>query len=150
MKFAPLALAVALATIAIAPAVAADCVSGPEGNLCKAENGDPRAMYMVGRRFYLDGLAAESGDMTDAYVWASRSKEAGFLGGRMLLKMVYLQLGDGHHLDYVQAHIWLSQAIDGGDDYLVPWRKRLRYRMTDEQIAEATAKAIAEGKERAE
>ncbi len=140
MKLACLGFALAM-IVATAPASAADCAVGPEGNLCKAENGDPRAMYMVGRRFYLDSLEAESGDLSDAYFWASRSKEEGFLGGRMLLKMVYLQLGDGHHNDYVQAHVWLTGAIDGGDEYLVPWRKRLEYRMTDEQIAEADAKA---------
>ncbi|MDP6352955.1 MAG: hypothetical protein QF926_05280 [Alphaproteobacteria bacterium] len=133
MKLACLALAM---IAAMAPAaVAADCAPGPEGNLCKAENGDSLAMYMVGREAYAEGR--QTGDLTEAYKWASRSREAGFLGGRMLFKMVLLQMGDGIHRDYVQAHRWLSIAIDGGDDYLVPWRKRLEARMTVEQRAEA-------------
>jgi TPR repeat protein len=146
MKLACLGFALAM-IVATGPASAADCAVGPEGNLCKAENGDPRAMYMVGRRYYLDSLEADSGDLSDAFFWAWSSNEAGFLGGRMLLKMVYLQLGDGHHHDYVQAHVWLSAAIDGGDEYLVPWRKRLEYGMTDEQIAAADAKAAEHAEE---
>ena len=138
MKLACLALAVAMMA-ATAPAAVAECTPGPEGNLCKAENGDVAAMYMVGRRAYLDGR--ETGDLAVAYYWARRSKEGGFLGGRMLLKMVHLQMGDGIHHDYVQAHRWLSEAIDGGDDYLVVWRKRLEDKMTAEQLAEAGAQA---------
>jgi TPR repeat protein len=143
MKFASLAVAAVLFT-ASAPAMAVECATGPEGNLCKAENGDPRAMYLVGRRAYVDGLETESGDLTDAFYWAARSKEGGFLGGKMLLKMVYIQMGEGSHHDYVQAHVWLTNAINGGDDYLVAWRKRLEYRMTDEQVAEAVNQAVSE------
>ena len=138
MKLARLALALAMIA-AIAPAAAAECAPGPEGNLCKAESGDPLAMYMVGRRAYLEGR--ETGDLAEAFDWARRSKEAGYRGGRMLLKMVYLQMGDGVHHDYVQAHRWLSEAIDGGDDYLVAWRNRLEAKMTAEQLAEARERA---------
>ena len=121
--------------IAAGPAGAAGCPPGPEGNRCKAENGDPRAMYLIGREAYDE--ARQSGDFSEAYMWASRAKDAGFLGGRMLLKMVYLQAGDGLHHDYVEAHRWLSAAIADGDDYLVSWRQRLEAKMTPEQIAEA-------------
>lgn len=138
MKLACLAFAVVMIA-ATAPAAVAECTPGPEGNLCKAENGDVAAMYMVGRRAYLDGRV--TGDLAVAYYWARRSKEGGFLGGRMLLKMVHLQMGDGIHHDYVQAHRWLSEAIEGGDDYLVVWRKRLENKMTAEQLAEAGAQA---------
>ena len=129
-----LGLALALWTAA-GPAGAADCPPGPEGNRCKAENGDPRAMYLIGREAYDE--ARTTGDFSEAYMWASRSKEAGFLGGRMLLKMVYLQAGEGLHHDYVKAHGWLSAAIADGDEYLVPWERRLEAKMTPEQIAEA-------------
>lgn len=129
-------LGLALVTlIAVGPAGASDCPPGPEGNRCKAENGDPRAMYLIGRQAY--DAARESGDFSEAYEWASRSKEAGFLAGRMLFKMVHLQAGDGQHHDYVEAHRWLSAAITDGDDYLLPWQRRLEAKMTPEQIAEA-------------
>ena len=131
-----MALGFALAMlIAAGPVGANDCAPGPEGNRCKAENGDPRAMYLIGREAY--DAARESGDFSEAYEWASRAKEAGFLGGRMLFKMVHLQAGDGHHHDYVEAHRWLSTAIADGADYLIPWRRRLEAKMTSEQIADA-------------
>ncbi len=120
MKLARRALALAMIAAMAPAAAAAECPPGPEGNLCKAENGDPLAMYMVGRRAYLEGR--ETGDLAEAFDWAWRSKEAGYLGGRMLLKMIYLQMGDGFHRDYVQAHRWLSEAIEGGDDYLASSR----------------------------
>jgi hypothetical protein len=96
-------------------------------------------MYMVGRSAFLEGR--ETGDLTEAFDWARRSKEAGNRSGRMLLKMVYLQMGEGNHRDYAQAHRWLSEAIDGGDDYLVAWRERLEAKMTAEQLAEARERA---------
>ena len=129
-----LGLALALWTAA-GPAGAEDCPPGPEGNRCKAENGDPRAMYLIGREAYDE--ARTTGDFSEAYMWASRSKEAGFLGGSMLFKMVHLQAGEGLHHDYVEAHRWLSAAIADGDEYLVPWERRLEAKMTPEQIAEA-------------
>jgi TPR repeat protein len=116
-------------------AAQAQCPPLPEGMLCAAENGDPRAMYMIGREAY--DKARQTGDFSAAYLWAKRAKEAGFLGGKMLYKMVHLQAGDGLHHDYVEAHQWLSQAIADGDEYLVPWRRRLEAKMTAEQIAQA-------------
>ena len=134
MNWMTLGLAVALWTVA-GPAGAEGCPTGPVGNRCRAENGDPRAMYLVGREAYDE--ARTTGDFSEAYMWALRSKEAGFLGGRMLFKMVHLQAGEGLHHDYVEAHRWLSAAIADGDEYLVPWERRLEAKMTPEQIAEA-------------
>ena len=90
MNMMTLGLALALWTAA-GPAGAEGCPPGPEGNRCRAENGDPRAMYLVGREAYDE--ARTTGDFSEAYMWASRSKEAGFLGGSMLFKMVHLQAG---------------------------------------------------------
>lgn len=125
------ALAVAMA----ACAAAAECPRGPEGNLCKAESGDPMAMYLVGREAYAAGR--ESGDLSEALDWARKARDAGYRGGRMLLKMVYVQMGEGTHLDYAQAWRWLTDAIEAGDDYLETWRARLETRMTEEQLARA-------------
>ena len=129
------ALAVAMAACA---AAAAECPRGPEGNLCKAENGDPMAMYLVGREAYAAGR--ESGDLSEALDWARKARDAGYRGGRMLLKMVYVQMGEGTHLDYAQAWRWLTGAIEAGDDYLETWRARLETRMTEEQLARARAR----------
>ena len=129
------ALAVAMAVCA---AAAAECPRGPEGNLCKAENGDPMAMYLVGREAYAAGR--ESGDLSEALDWARKARDAGYRGGRMLLKMVYVQMGEGTHLDYAQAWRWLTGAIEAGDDYLETWRARLETRMTEEQLARARAR----------
>jgi TPR repeat protein len=134
MKTTAIGLALVLSILS-ADARSNDCAPGPEGNRCKAENGDPRAMYLIGREAYLE--ARESGDFSEAHMWATRAKEAGFLAGRMLFKMVHMQAGDGLHHDYVEAHHWITTAIADGADYLVPYKRRLEARMTNEQIAEA-------------
>ena len=112
-----------------------DCPAGPEGNLCKAEHGDVHAMYLVGRAAY--DTARESGNFSEAYRWASRAREAGFLGGKMLFKMIHLQAGQGAHHDYVEAHQWITKALAEGEDYLVPWKRRLEAIMTPEQLKAA-------------
>ena len=90
MKIAAVVLAATLGSMAaFAPVAMAECAPGPEGNLCKAENGDPAAMYMVGREAY--DAARESGDFSEAYMWATRARAEGFLGGKMLFKMIHLQ-----------------------------------------------------------
>ena len=113
------------------------CPTGPEGNRCKAENGDPMAMYMVGREAYAAGR--ENGDLSDALAWARRARDAGYRGGRMLLKMVYVQMGEGTHRDHVQAHGWLTDAIEAGEDYLEPWLGRLEAKMTGGELERAHA-----------
>ena len=92
-------------------------------------------MYLIGREAY--DKARKTGDFSEAYMWATRAREAGFLGGKMLYKMVHLQAGDGLHHDFVEAHQWLSRAIDDGAEYLIPWRRRLETKMTNEQITQA-------------
>jgi hypothetical protein len=97
------------------------------------------AMYAVGRKAYDDGR--QSGDFTEALSWSRKLAAAKEKNGERLLKMVYLQLGWGAHRDYVQAYVWLSEAIAGGDDYLVQWRKMLVDKMTPEQVAQAKKQA---------
>lgn len=97
--------------------------------------GDPGAMYAVGRNAY--EAARSSGDFSEALDWARKLNAMGEKNGERLLKMVYLQLGWGAHRDYVQAYVWLSEGIVGGEDYLVKWRKTLAEKMTPEQIAAA-------------
>ena len=53
--------------------------------------------------------------------------------------MIYIQLGEGVHKDYVQAYIWLQEGIDKGEKYvyLISWLQRLKYYMTEQQINDA-------------
>lgn len=130
--------ALGLVLAAFAAAAQAACPAGPDGNRCKAENGDALAAYMIAREAYAAGR--ESGDLSEAFAWAQRSRDAGYRGGRMLLKMVYVQMGEGTHRDFVQAWRWLTEAIEAGDDYLEPWRRRLEKRMSAGELEAAAAR----------
>jgi hypothetical protein len=136
-------LAFALAPLAggIVPVAAAEseCPAGDGWVPCQAQKGDPMAMYVMGRGAYQD--ARTSGDFTSALDWSRKLAAAGDKNGERLLKMVYLQLGWGAHRDYVQAYVWLSEAIAAGNDYLLPWRKMLVEKMTSEQLAQAKQRA---------
>ena len=112
-----------------------ECPSGDEWVPCRAQRGEPIAMYVMGRRAYED--ARTSGDFTAALDWSRRLAATGDENGKRLLKMVYLQLGWGAHRDYVQAYVWLSEAIAAGDGYLTSWRDKLAAKMTAEQVAQA-------------
>lgn len=143
MKPLPFVLALFAATIlchgAIVHATATDpdCASEADKVPCLAAKGDPMAMYMMGRRAYEDGRI--TGDLTEALAWGQKVIKVRRHTGNMMLKMVYLQLGAGTHRDYVQAHIWLREAIDGSEAnlYLMPWLERLEAKMEPEQIERA-------------
>src|SRR3954451_16519122 len=115
------ACAILIGRIAAVSAAESECPAGDEWVACAANQGDPMAMYAVGRKAY--EAARQSGDFTEALSWSRKLAAAKEKNGERLLKMVYLQLGWGAHRDYMQAYIWLSEAISGGDDYLVQWRK---------------------------
>jgi hypothetical protein len=132
------ALALAIDSGASGPARAAgasDCPPGDGWIACRAQAGDPAAMYAVGRNAYEAGRT--SGNFSEALDWARKLDATGDKNGERLLKMTYLQLGWGGHHDYVQAYVWLSEGIAGGADYLVKWRKTLAEKMTPEQLAAA-------------
>ena len=114
-----------------------DCVSEADKIPCLAAKDDPMAMYMMGRRAYDAGRV--DGDFTEALAWGQKVIKVRRHTGNMLLKMVYLQLGAGAHHDYVQAHVWLREAIDSSEAnmYLVPWLERLEAKMEPEQIERA-------------
>lgn len=120
-----------------ATATDSDCASEEDKVPCLSAKGDPMAMYMMGRRAY-EG-ARVSGDYTEALAWGQRVIKVRRHTGNMLLKMVYLQLGAGAHRDYVQAHVWLREAIDSSEEnlYLIPWLERLEAKMEPEQIERA-------------
>jgi hypothetical protein len=109
------------------------CAEGDESLQCKAQAGDRVALYVLGRQAYDE--ARNSGDFSEALRLARQLDATGDKNGDRLLKMVYLQLGWGGHSDYVQAYVWLSEAIAGGKDYLVSWRDRLAAKMSADQLA---------------
>lgn len=131
------ALTLWIGGIVHATAAAPDCASEEDKVPCLAAKGDPMAMYMMGRRAY-EG-ARVSGDYTEALAWGQKVIRVRWHTGNMLLKMVYLQLGAGEHRDYVEAHVWLREAIDSSEAnlYLIPWLERLEARMEPEQIEKA-------------
>jgi len=116
-----------------------DCSKKEDKILCMAQQGDTMAMYVMGRREYT--IARSSGDMTKALEWTLKvmeHKDKERVANR-LLKMIYIQLGEGVHKDYVQAYIWLQEGIDKGEKYvyLISWLQRLKYYMTEQQINDA-------------
>ena len=122
-----------------------DCPSGLDGNLCRAENGDRRAMYMVARAAYVkENEAIKDGakivDFSHAYEWAWKSKKLGFQGGNSVLKMIYVNAT--MHKDSIEAHRWITRALNDGEDYLVLWQQRLEESMTQAQIQEANSKIL--------
>ena len=133
LAFAPLPRGAARMAIA----EEATCPEGDESIECKAQAGDRIALYIVGRNAYES--ARESGDFSEALRLSRQLDASGDKNGDRLLKMVHLQLGWGGHTDYVQAYVWLSEAIAGGKDYLVTWRSRLAEKMTPDQLAQAQA-----------
>ena len=116
-----------------------DCSKKEDKILCMAQQGDTMAMYVMGRREYT--IARSSGDMTKALEWTLKvmeHKDKERVANR-LLKMIYIQLGEGVHKDYVQAYIWLQEGIDKWEKYvyLISWLQRLKYYMTEQQINDA-------------
>lgn len=116
-----------------------ECSAKEDKVLCMALEGDTMAMYVMGRREYT--IARKTGDMTKALNWTLKvleNKDSALVASR-LLKMIYIQLGEGVHKDYVQAYIWLQEGINKGDDYvyLIRWQERLTYYMSEQQINDA-------------
>ena len=145
---------VALASISLS-AIAADCPSGAEGHLCRAETGDAHAMFKVARAAYMEGR--ETGDLSEAYDWAWKSKTGGDRWGRQILKMIYIN-ANLHH-DPVEAHRWLMRGVnegnrkkeegeadsgpaDSGHKVVILWLMRLEETMTQEQIDEANSQTL--------
>ena len=130
-----------ISMVAISPsAFAAECPSGSDGHLCRAEKGDAHAMFKVARAAYLEGR--ETGDFSPAYKWAWESKKLGDRWGRQILKMIYIN-SNLHH-DPIEAHRWLTRAIGEGkrNEYDILWKQRLEALMTREQIEEANSHTL--------
>ncbi|MBI1397811.1 MAG: hypothetical protein GC151_17705 [Betaproteobacteria bacterium] len=115
------------------------CPPSDDSPECKADRDERVMMYDKGRAAY--DRARTDGDFTEAFSYARKLYARHDKNGERLLKMTYMQLGWGHHKDYVQAYRWLSQGIDEGIKYLPVWREKLAEKMTPEQLEQAKKQA---------
>ena len=134
-----LAACLSLGIVDIRGAEEQECPAGDAYIDCMAKAGDRMAIYVQGRKAY--DAARTSGDFTRALMLSRELAQQGDKNGERLLKMVYLQLGWGAHRDHVQAYVWLTEALDAGNDYVAPLRKQLVEKMTADELAEARSKS---------
>ena len=97
-----------------------------------------RAAYVKENESIKDGATVV--DFSHAYEWAWKSQKLGFQGGNSVLKMIYVNAA--MHKNPVEAHRWITRALNDGEDYLVLWLQRLEDVMTQTQIQEANSKIL--------
>jgi hypothetical protein len=108
---------------------------------CDYENGN-LDLFVKGRDAYLRGR--EVGDLNEARKFAlellSRKDTR---HGKLLMKYIYMQVGQGVHKNFVEAYRWIAADLAVGASYtrldLERVRSSLAARMTPEQLVEARA-----------
>ncbi len=120
-----------------------------EGFVCPLENekecafeNENLSLFIKGRDAYDRGR--EIGDLSEAreigYQLASRKNK----NGRVLLKMIYMEVRMGGHKNYVQAYDWVEEAMQRNESYarldFQSVLDSLKKRMTPEQLAGVQAK----------
>lgn len=108
---------------------------------CAFEN-ESLSLFIKGRDAYDRGR--ETGDLSEAreigYQLAARKNK----NGRALLKMVYMEIRNGGHKNYVQAYDWVQEAMQRNETYArLDYQtvlNSLKKRMTPEQLAAVQAK----------
>ncbi len=138
----PLAFVMIGMAFACAPAVAAEdafvCMEETQQK-CDEENAN-LALFMKGHDAFDRGR--ERGDLGEARRIAleliARKDER---HGKILMKYIYMQVGQGVHRNYVEAYRWIADDMAHGAKYsrlsLEGTLDRLVTKMTPEQIAEA-------------
>src|SRR5262249_17059142 len=97
-----------------------------------AEQGDARAQYHLGTRYFRGSGVAQ--DYAEALKWFRLSADQGNPDGQGALGSMYY-MGKGVPQDYVLAHMWFNlSAARGGS---AEPRDSISHQMTQEQIAEA-------------
>lgn len=135
--------AVALVVCALAPAYAQEAVVCPyeDEKECAYEN-ESLSLFIKGRDAYDHGR--EIGDLSQArdigYQLAARKNK----NGRVLLKMIYMEIRMGGHKNYVQAYDWVQEAMQRNESYarldFQTVLESLKKRMTPEQLSIVQAK----------
>ena len=120
-----------------------------EGFVCPLENekecafeNENLSLFIKGRDAYDRGR--EIGDLSEAreigYQLAARKNK----NGRVLLKMIYMEIRMGGHKNYVQAYDWVEEAMQRNESYarldFQTVLDSLKKRMTPEQLAGVQAK----------
>ena len=108
---------------------------------CAFEN-ENLSLFIKGRDAYDRGR--EIGDLSEAreigYQLAARKNK----NGRVLLKMIYMEVRMGGHKNYVQAYDWVEEAMQRNESYarldFQSVLDSLKKRMTPEQLAGFQAK----------
>lgn len=133
----------ALAIITAPAAQAQDEAACPyeDAKECAFEN-ENLSLFIKGRDAYDHGR--EIGDLSEArdigYQLAARKNK----NGRVLLKMIYMEIRMGGHKNYVQAYDWVNEAMQRNESYarldFQSVLDSLKKRMTPEQLAAVEAK----------
>ena len=120
-----------------------------EGFVCPLENekecafeNENLSLFIKGRDAYDRGR--ETGNLSEAreigYQLAARKNK----NGRVLLKMIYMEIRMGGHKNYVQAYDWVEEAMQRNESYarldFQSVLDSLKKRMTPEQLAGVQAK----------
>ena len=108
---------------------------------CAYEN-ESLSLFIKGRDAYDHGR--EIGDLSQAreigYQLAARKNK----NGRILLKMIYMEVRMGGHKNYIQAYDWVEEAMQRNESYarldFQSVLDSLKKRMTPEQLAGVQAK----------
>jgi len=108
---------------------------------CAYEN-ESLSLFIKGRDAYDHGR--EIGDLSEAreigYQLAARKNK----NGRILLKMIYMEIRMGGHKNHVQAYDWVEEAMQRNESYarldFQSVLDSLKKRMTAEQLAGVQAK----------
>ena len=109
-----------------------------------AENGDPKAEYEIGDRYWTGRGVPQ--DFSEAATWYRKSAEQGFADAQISLGFAY-QSGQGIAQDKVQADTWyiIAASIEKSPaetiDLAIRHRDYIEPNMTPQQIAEARRRA---------
>jgi len=106
---------------------------------CDYENAN-LGLFIKGRDAYVKGR--ETGDLSQARNVALEllaRKDAKH--GKVLMKYIYMQIGQGVHKNFVEAYRWIATDLAAGTTYsrldLERMRDLLEAKMTPEQLVEA-------------
>ena len=130
-------LAMAVLMSASMQSFGVDLECEPDDKRCQKEE-YKITIYKQGRDEY--EKARKSGDFTKVYHIASELAGMKDRRGRMMLKMVHIQLGWGKHNNLPEAYMWLDKAVKDGIDYAPKWLERITQLMTVKQLEEAKQK----------
>jgi len=103
---------------------------------CDYEN-ESIEIFIKGRDAYDHGR--EIGDLTEAREAAKKLIARKNKNGKVLMKMIYMQIGMGGHKNYLEAYHWVEEAIANNERYarldMNGLLEKLSQRMTDAERA---------------